>query len=173
MLVLTRKPGERIVVGSAFQVEVVSVEHGVVKFALYVDQPVTLMPGDVRIEVGGEAGGQPIRVTRKVDDSVVIGDDLRQQVEVLVVSVKGEAVRVGIKAPREVQVHRQEIWEEIRRQNIEAAQLPEIDPSKLRKLLRPKPAGGDAPQDPPGNGGSAADDDKPQGKGGNGGPLGL
>jgi len=173
MLVLTRKPGERIVVGSAFQVEVVSVEHGVVKFALYVDQPVTLMPGDVRIEVGGEAGGQPIRVTRKVDDSVVIGDDLRQQVEVLVVSVKGEAVRVGIKAPREVQVHRQEIWEEIRRQNIEAAQLPDIDAGKLKQLLRPKPPAGDALPEPKDHVADAPDEKKPKGEKQKRGPQGL
>jgi carbon storage regulator len=140
MLVLTRKPGERIVVGSAFQVEVVSVEHGVVKFALYVDQPVTLMPGDVRIEVGGD-GSQPVRVTRKVDDSVVIGDDLALQVEILVVSVKGEAVRIGVKAPRDVQVFREEVWEEIRRQNIAAAQAAELDSAQLKKLLGKKPGG--------------------------------
>jgi carbon storage regulator len=140
MLVLTRKPGEKIIVGTNCQVEVVSVERGVVKFALYANQPVTLMPGDVHIEVGGD-GSQPVRITRKVDDSVVIGDDLALQVEVLVVSVKGEAVRIGVKAPRDVQVYREEVWEEIRRQNVAAAQAAELDSAQLQKLLGKKPKG--------------------------------
>lgn len=143
MLVLTRKPGERIIVGSSYNIEVVSVERGVVKFALWVDQPVTLMPGDVRLELGEAGGGpHPIRITRKVDDSVVIGDEPALQVEVLVVSVKGEAVRIGVKAPSNVPVWREEKWEEIRRQNIAAAQQPAVDTAQLKKLLSKKPAAG-------------------------------
>ena len=145
MLVLTRKPGEKIVIGTSYEVEVVSVERGVVKFAFYVDKSITLMPGNVQIDVMPAGDGDippPIKVTRKVDDSVIFGDDEFSQIEVLVVSVKGEAVRVGVKAPREVQVHRQEVYEEIRRANIAAAQPGDIDPSQLRRLLAdrtPKP----------------------------------
>lgn len=140
MLVLTRKPGERIVVGNAYQIEVVSAERGVVTLALHVDQPLTLMPGNVRIEaVADERGGvRPIRVSRKVDDSVIIGDDLERQIEVLVVSVKGEAVRVGVKAPRDVQVHRQEVFELIERENIAAAQAAKVDVRQMRRLLDAK-----------------------------------
>lgn len=138
MLVLTRKPGEKIIVGNTCQIEVVTAEHGVVTLALYVDQPLTLMPGNVRIDTGMSAPGEArraIRLTRKVDDSVLIGEDLDRQIEILVVSVKGEAVRVGVKAPRDVQVHRQEVFELIETENIAAAQAPSMDALQLQKLL--------------------------------------
>lgn len=138
MLVLTRKPGEKIIVGNTYQIEIVAAEHGVVTLALSVDQPLTLMPGNVRIDTGMPAPGaapRPIRLSRKVDDSVLIGDELERQIEVLVVSIKGEAVRVGIKAPRDVQVHRQEVFELIETENIAAAQAPSVDTSQLQKLL--------------------------------------
>ena len=166
MLVLTRKPGEKIIVGNTSAVEVVSVERGVVKLAFTVSEPVTLMPGNVLIDVGpGPDGGQarPITVTRKVDDSVLIGLEADQQVEVLIVSVKGEAVRLGVSAPRDVQVHRQEVFELIQRENIAAAQARQLDPEEIRRLLSERsPANpgdetgeGDAPptpDSPPGNG---------------------
>jgi carbon storage regulator len=133
MLVLTRKPGEKLRVGGALVIEVAAAERGRVTFAFETSQPLTLMPGDVLIEAGG---GVPVRVSRKVDDSVLVGSDPQRQVEVLVVSVKGEAVRVGIKAPRELQVYREEVWREIAAQN-EAASAPvELDPSALSELLK-------------------------------------
>lgn len=139
VLVLTRKPGEKIVVGNDESViEIASVERGVVRFALHVREAITLMPG--MIEVGLPAGDgvrQTVSVTRKVDDSVVIGADPGHQVEVLVVSVKGEAVRVGVNAPRDMQVHREEIFELNRQQMLAAAEPParDVDPEAIQKLL--------------------------------------
>ena len=49
-------------------------------------------------------------LTRRVGESLMIGDD----VTVTVLGVKGNQVRVGVDAPREVGVHRQEIYERIR-----------------------------------------------------------
>ena len=49
-------------------------------------------------------------LTRRVGESLVIGDD----VTVTVLGVKGNQVRVGVNAPREVVVHRQEIHERLR-----------------------------------------------------------
>ncbi|MCH7472230.1 carbon storage regulator [bacterium] len=138
MLVLTRKPGEKIIVGNALRVEVISVEHGVVKLSFEADQPVTLMPGNVQIEAGdADESGKllPIKVTRKVDDSVIIGEDEERRVEVLVVSVRGDAVRIGVKAPRDVQVHRQEVFELIEQENIAAAKATAVDPKQIKKLL--------------------------------------
>jgi carbon storage regulator len=138
MLVLTRKPGEKLRVGDALVIEVAAAERGRVTFAFDTLEPLTLMPGDVLIEAGG---GAPVRVSRKVDDSVLVGLDPRRQVEVLVVSVKGEAVRVGIKAPRELLVHREEVWREIAAQN-EAASAPvALDPALLAELLKKKKGG--------------------------------
>lgn len=48
-------------------------------------------------------------LTRKLGQSIVIGDE----VEVVVLEVRGEQVRIGIKAPRNVTVHRKEIYEQI------------------------------------------------------------
>ena len=49
-------------------------------------------------------------LTRRVGETVVIGND----VDVTVLGVKGNQVRLGIKAPKEIAVHREEIYERIR-----------------------------------------------------------
>ena len=48
-------------------------------------------------------------LTRKLGQSIVIGDE----VEVVVLEVRGEQVRIGIKAPKDVSVHRKEIYDQI------------------------------------------------------------
>ena len=48
-------------------------------------------------------------LTRKVHQSIMIGDD----VEIVILEVRGEQVRLGIKAPKSVAVHRQEIYSQI------------------------------------------------------------
>lgn len=48
-------------------------------------------------------------LTRKVGETIVIGDDIR----VSVLSVQGNQVRVGVAAPRDVVVHREEIYDRI------------------------------------------------------------
>ena len=51
-------------------------------------------------------------LTRRVGETVVIGND----VTVTVLGVKGNQVRLGVNAPREVAVHREEIYERINRE---------------------------------------------------------
>jgi carbon storage regulator len=51
-------------------------------------------------------------LTRRVGETVVIGND----VDVTVLGVKGNQVRLGVKAPREVTVHREEIFQRIVRE---------------------------------------------------------
>ncbi len=59
-------------------------------------------------------------LTRRVGETVVIGND----VDVTVLGVKGNQVRIGIKAPREVSVHREEIYKRIKEEP--AAERPEV-----------------------------------------------
>jgi carbon storage regulator len=62
-------------------------------------------------------------LTRRVGETVVIGND----VTVTVLGVKGNQVRLGVNAPREVAVHREEIFERIKREQAEdKAQRPQV-----------------------------------------------
>ena len=54
-------------------------------------------------------------LTRRVGETVVIGEDI----VVTVLGVKGNQVRIGVKAPRDVAVHREEIFERIKREGDE------------------------------------------------------
>ncbi len=58
-------------------------------------------------------------LTRKVGESVAIGDDI----QVSVVEIKGTQVKLGIRAPRDVTVHREEIYLKIQEENRRAAQV--------------------------------------------------
>lgn len=56
-------------------------------------------------------------LSRKTNESIMIGDNI----EVRVVEVTGKSVKLGIEAPRDVSVHRKEIFEAIKDENIQAA----------------------------------------------------
>jgi len=60
-------------------------------------------------------------LTRKVGEALRIGDE----VKVTVLGIKGKQVRIGIDAPKNVPVHRQEIYERIKREEQEANTGPE------------------------------------------------
>jgi carbon storage regulator len=55
-------------------------------------------------------------LTRRVGEKLVIGEN----VTVTVLGVKGNQIRIGIDAPHEVQVHREEIWKRILKEREEA-----------------------------------------------------
>lgn len=62
-------------------------------------------------------------LTRKPNQSIMIGDD----VEVTVLEVRGEQVRIGVNAPKHIPVHRREIYEEIQQQRAKAAASAETE----------------------------------------------
>jgi carbon storage regulator len=70
-------------------------------------------------------------LARKVNESIIIGD----KVEVSVVDIKGDQVKLGIKAPKDVKVYRLEVYEAIQEENKAAAlskpaHIPQIDELK-------------------------------------------
>ncbi len=66
-------------------------------------------------------------LSRKANQSIMIGDDIR----LVVVSLDHDQVKIGIDAPRDIPVHRSEVYEEIQRSNQRAAaeSAPSADPS--------------------------------------------
>lgn len=57
-------------------------------------------------------------LTRRSGENIVVGDDI----VISVLEVRGDAVRIGIQAPRTVTVHREEVYRELQRANQAAAQ---------------------------------------------------
>jgi carbon storage regulator len=56
-------------------------------------------------------------LTRRVGENVIVGDDIT----ISVIEVRGDAVRIGIQAPQEVSVHREEVYRELKKANQQAA----------------------------------------------------
>jgi carbon storage regulator len=77
-------------------------------------------------------------LTRKLDESIMIGD----AIEVKVLAVDGNSIKLGIQAPRAVPVHRKEIYEEIVRENQSATRAQPVDLADLKNLLKKQPVGG-------------------------------
>lgn len=78
-------------------------------------------------------------ITRKPDQSLVIGGE----VEVIVLGITKDGVRLGIKAPKEVQVHRREVFEAIAAEN-RAAAATKVPVQDAAALLRASLPGGEA-----------------------------
>ena len=58
-----------------------------------------------------------LALSRKANESIMIGNDI----EITILEVKGEQVKIGINAPKSVPVYREEVYEQIREANKEAA----------------------------------------------------
>ena len=58
-------------------------------------------------------------LSRHRDETIMIGDEI----ELTVVDIRGDKVRLGIKAPSRIAVHRKEVYDAIKRENEEAASL--------------------------------------------------
>jgi carbon storage regulator len=72
-------------------------------------------------------------LTRRSGESVMIGDD----VVITVLEVRGDVVRLGIRAPRDIQVHREEIYQELQTANRAAASPSDNAVLALARMLRP------------------------------------
>ncbi|MDI6785649.1 MAG: carbon storage regulator CsrA [bacterium] len=73
-------------------------------------------------------------LARKRDQSIMIGDD----VEIVIVDIYGDQVKLGVNAPRHIAVHRREVYEEVQKENIRAAEAKTKEIGKLDLLLKKK-----------------------------------
>lgn len=55
-------------------------------------------------------------LSRRINESIIIGDDI----EIKILKVEGKTVKIGISAPKSVKIYRKEIYDSIKRENIEA-----------------------------------------------------
>ena len=90
-------------------------------------------------------------LTRRANQSIMIG----HEIVVTVLEVRGDQVRLGIKAPRSIDVHREEIFAQLQQANREAAEAPKEAPESLEGIANPggTDAGADADARAPGSNG--------------------
>lgn len=70
-------------------------------------------------------------LTRKLGESIAIDDHIK----IVVVQIKGKQVRLGIQAPKETKIHREEVYDAIKNQNEASAKSP-TEIKKVSKALK-------------------------------------
>src|SRR5678810_575929 len=70
-------------------------------------------------------------LSRLRDETIMIGDDI----QITVVDIRGDKVRLGISAPTRIAVHRKEVYESIKAENARAAAVAGSDPDVLQHTL--------------------------------------
>jgi carbon storage regulator len=75
-----------------------------------------------------------LALTRRIGETIVIGDDI----EVTVIAVTGEQIKLGIHAPRNISIHRKEIYLQIQEENKAAAATSDASAKALQELFKKK-----------------------------------
>jgi carbon storage regulator len=78
-------------------------------------------------------------ITRKPGERITIGDN----VVVTVIEVRGSLVKLGVEAPKCISIHRQEIYDRIREQNMESSEINESDLGMAVSILNKTQSDGD------------------------------
>ncbi len=73
-----------------------------------------------------------LALARKINQSIMIGND----VEITLLEIKGDQIKIGIKAPKNVPIYRKEIYAQIQEENKSAGQ--EVDVNKIRDIFQSK-----------------------------------
>ncbi|MCA9430546.1 MAG: carbon storage regulator CsrA, partial [Candidatus Omnitrophica bacterium] len=71
-------------------------------------------------------------LSRKKDEVIMVGDDI----EITLVDIRGDQVKIGVSAPRSVSIHRKEIYDAIQQENKAAAQASKQSVASLAEVLR-------------------------------------
>jgi carbon storage regulator len=83
-------------------------------------------------------------LSRQRDESIMIGDD----VEIIIVDVRGDKVRLGITAPKSIPVHRREIYDAIQREKSEKKELEKQQETEPKAEQEAEPKKGPAKESP-------------------------
>jgi len=70
-------------------------------------------------------------LTRKLGEQITIGDDIT----ITLIEIKGSHVKLGIDAPKNVVIHRREIYERIREENLGSSKVVDADLSRAESIL--------------------------------------
>lgn len=70
-------------------------------------------------------------LSRKKGESIMIGD----QIELMILGLEGDTIRIGIQAPKQIQVYRKEVYEAIRQSNQEASNS-RMEPGQIIQIFR-------------------------------------
>lgn len=73
-----------------------------------------------------------LALSRKKDEAVIINDDI----EITIIKIKGDQVKIGISAPKSVPIYRKEVYMQIQNANKEAAQS--VDIKNIKELFTKK-----------------------------------
>jgi carbon storage regulator len=71
-------------------------------------------------------------LTRKLGEKITIGDDIT----ITLVEIKGMQVKLGIEAPKHIEIHRQEVYERIRQENLSSSDINDSDLSSAFAIYR-------------------------------------
>jgi len=73
-------------------------------------------------------------LSRRKDEKIIIGDGI----EVTIVEIRGDNVKIGVSAPKEIPIYRAELLDAVRQANYEAARQTPVDLVELAKMLKSK-----------------------------------
>jgi carbon storage regulator len=103
----------------------------IISYGCFYLSPVLIFPSDRAASIltlwiacsGKIIGAYMLVLTRKVGEGIIIGDNIT----VKIIEMKSGGIRIGIDAPRETKIYRQEVYDRIRQENIEAARWDMAD----------------------------------------------
>ena len=76
-------------------------------------------------------------LSRKIEESIIVGDTIR----IKILGIQEGQVKIGIEAPKEIKVHRSEVYEQIQKENVEASRAEKGSASEAATILRKKNVG--------------------------------